>query len=90
MNLELEIYNALCATKEFKINGIQGDQEDFGEQYDRDPYNAEPYCCANMQFTRKPSTPEVLGKYGITEEEYSEICEALEEGLSFGCCGWCS
>lgn len=89
MKLELEIYNALCATKVFKINDIYADHEDFGEQFDRDPDNAEPYCCEDMEFTRIPSTPEVLNKYGINEEEYNEVCEALEKGLSFGCCGWC-
>ena len=25
-----------------------------------------------------------------TEEEYQEVVSKLEDGLSFGCCGWCT
>jgi hypothetical protein len=42
-----------------------------------------------MQFTGNPSTTEILLKYKITEEEYQEVVSKLEDGLSFGCCGWC-
>lgn len=89
MELELEIYGALCATSVFTINGIYADYEDFGEKYDRDSANAEDYACGNMQFTGNPSTTEILSKYKITEEEYQEVVSKLEYGLSFGCCGWC-
>jgi len=74
----------------FVINGINANSSDFGGQGDMSPETAEEYCCGDMQFTRNPSTPDVLAKYGITEDEYAEICEKLEGGLSFGRCGWCS
>ena len=89
MLLELSIYSALCATSRFVVNGINADTYDFGEQYDRDAENAEDYACGNMQFTGNPSTTEILSKYQITEEEYQEVVSKLEDGLSFGCCGWC-
>lgn len=89
MLFELSIYSALCATSRFVVNGINAYTNDFGEQYDRDAENAEDYACGDMQFTRLPAKNEVLEKYMITEEEYSKICDALESGLSFGCCGWC-
>lgn len=89
MELKLEIYGALCATSEFKINGIAADSDDFGEQYDHDRENAEDYACGDMRFERKASTADVLDKYKITEEEYQAIAEKLEDGLSFGCCGGC-
>lgn len=89
MTLELEVYKALCETSKFIINGIYADYDDFGEKYDRCPGRAEPYACANMQFTRYSPKKEVLDKYGITEAEYEEICDELENKLSFGCCGWC-
>lgn len=43
-----------------------------------------------MRFTGKKATPEILEKYKITEKKYAEIVEKLEDGLSFGGCGWCS
>lgn len=89
MKLELEIYGCLCATKDFRINGISADSSDFGSQGDSDPDNAEPYGCGNMRFEGKPSTDEVLKAYGISESEYKEIVELLEDKLSFGSCGWC-
>jgi len=42
-----------------------------------------------MQFTGVEATAEVLEKYKITKDEYNEIVAKLEEGLSFGSCGWC-
>ena len=90
MKLELKSYGALCSTEIFKINNIEAEADDFGEKYDRDQDNAEDYCCGDMKFTRIEPKQEVLDKYKITTEEYAEICEKLEDILSFGCCGWCS
>ena len=89
MKLELEVGHALCYLPVFTINGIDADYEDFGRKYDRSPDTAEDYGCGDMQFTRVPPTPEVLAKYGISEVEYALVAGQLEEGLSFGACGWC-
>ena len=89
MDLKLHIYGALCSTSEFTVNGIQCEESDFGEKYDRDCESAQPYGCGDMQFTRIEPKQEILKKYGINEQEFSEICDKLESGLSFGCCGWC-
>ena len=89
MKLELKIMTALCDTLVFTINGVNAEYEDFGTKFDRDSENAEEYGCGDMRFERHPSDESVLEKYSISEEEYSEICDKLEEGLSFGCCGWC-
>ncbi len=89
MKLELKIYGSLCSTQTFSINGITAKSSDFGESADEDQENAEDYACGDMKFTGTDSTPDVLEKYNITEKEYAEVTEKLEEGLSFGCCGWC-
>lgn len=89
MELNLVFGTDFCYTNEFTINGIAGDSGDFGEKYDRSPDDAEPCGCGDMQFTRVPARAEILEKYCITEGEYSQVCDKLEEGLSFGSCGWC-
>lgn len=90
MKLELEFGKAFCFTPTFRINNIEADSRDFGEQYDRSPEDAEDFACGDMQFTRVPARPEVLEKYGITVPEYELIAGQLEDGLSFGSCGMCS
>ena len=80
--------NALCQLAEFKINGINAYYEDFGTKEDTRPQEAEPYGCGNMQFIPKAADADVLEKYGIDEQEYITICDALQ-CLSFGRCGWC-
>lgn len=89
MDIELKIYGSFCATSVFTINRIDADYEDFGEKYDRDSDSAEEFGCGNMTFTGNRSTPKVLTKYKITEEEYQQVVSKLEDGLSFGSCGWC-
>jgi len=89
MILLLEFGIPHCSTSKFMINGVGADQDDFGEKHDRDSENAEDYGCGDMEFTRNPSTNEILDKYRINEEQYQEVCEKLEEGLSLGSCGWC-
>lgn len=85
----LKTYGALCHAEEFFIKGNVAREEDFGESYDADVENAPDYGCGNRVFERKTATEEVLSRYGITTEEYNTICDALEEKLSFGNCGWC-
>lgn len=89
MELELTFGDAFCYTPTFKINGIDADESDFGDRYDRSPESADDYACGDMRFTRVDSRPEVLAKYGITEAEYALIAGQLEDGLSFGSCGLC-
>lgn len=90
MELKIKTYHALpCRTEVFIINGMNAEQDDFGDTYDHDAENAEEYECADMHFDRKPPTKEVLDKYNITEKEYDTICNELECKLCVGGCGWC-
>jgi len=88
MELTLKIYGCLCSTEVFIINGVDADYDDFGEKYDRGS-DAEDYACADMQFTGRDSTSEILAKYSINQSEYDEVVSELSEKLSFGSCGWC-
>ena len=91
MAYQMQVYSHFCALRLFDINGVAAHSSDFGDQYDRDPMNAEDYCCADMRFERFDEPQEgVLERYGITREEYDLICSELEDMLSFGACGWCS
>ena len=89
MKLEFETYGAYCGMETFVINDVKAREEDFGESSDEAPDDAEDYGCGDRRFRRDPATPAVLEKYGITQDEYDEICDKLEEELSFGKCGWC-
>jgi hypothetical protein len=93
MELKLKVYTALCAAKEFTINGVEAEASDFGSGEDTAPIVSDDpwdsYCCGNMEFISVDSTKEVLDKYKITESEYDEVCDKLSSGLSFGSCGWC-
>ena len=89
MELELEIFDFLCAARKFKINKVKANVNDFGNTLDHSPGHAESYGCGNMRFVPNKPTKKVLEKYDITKEEYQEVCDKLEKGLSFGKCGWC-
>jgi hypothetical protein len=89
MKLETEVFTCLCAMKVFKINGVDADNDDFGNKEDVSRETAEDYAGCDMRFTMKDATDEVLNKYGITKSEYETVGEKLEELLSFGCCGYC-
>lgn len=89
MKLELEGYDCLCATKVFRINGIEADYSDFGEHYDTCPAMGEPYGCGNMRFIPGEMKQSILDKYHITSDEWFEVIEKLDSVLSFGHCGWC-
>lgn len=90
---EVDVYAALCECATFSVNGIDwADYEDFGVKFDRDSDNAPDYCCGDMRFTRHTDRDKIvkcLVKYGITMEQFNEICDVLEDKLSFGSCGWC-
>lgn len=89
MEMKFKVYGCLCAMELFEVNGVRADSDDFGDQEDEDCENAEDYACGDMRFRRKGSTPKILAKYSITEIEYAEVASKLEDGLSFGSCGWC-
>lgn len=92
MQLVIKTYDALCSTKIFTINGKAADSSDFGHSEDVSPETAEDYdyCCGDRQFLPQESTPEVLARYNINEAEYQQICNELQNKLSWGSCGWCS
>ena len=87
-NIRYQVGTAFCYLKFFEINGIMAKEEDFGKSEDISPETAEPYGCGYMKFLPKECDQKVIEKYGITEEEYDQICEELD-CLSFGCCGYC-
>jgi len=89
MKIKIEVYGALCELSEFEINGVDAYWEDFGEKYDDEPDEAEPYGCGDMRFFKKFPKQEVLDKYDISLTEYEVICYKLGDLLSFGNCGWC-
>lgn len=90
MELVIKPFRSLpCRLEVFTINGMNADQDDFGDIYDSDAERAEPYACADMIFNPMPPTEEVLGKYNITEKEYDTICDELKSELHVGSCGWC-
>lgn len=88
MDLQMKPFSSYCGLEVFTINGIEADYDDFGFLSDRNPEMAEPYGCGNRRFTPIDSTPEVLCRYGITQDEYDYICGELDI-LSFGNCGLC-
>jgi hypothetical protein len=90
MKLELDVYSTICETKIFVINGIKATYKDFGEKYDASPDKGRPTSCGNMVFIPKTPTQQVLNKYGITTNEYRNICELLRSCVSFGTCRLCS
>lgn len=90
MELVIKPYHALpCHLEVFTINGKSADIEDFGDVYDHDKENAEPYGCGDMYFESKLPTEGVLQRYNITANEYIIICMELRNKLYVGKCGWC-
>lgn len=90
MELVIKPYHALpCHLEVFTINGKSADIEDFGDVYDHDEENADPYGCGDMYFEPKLPTSDVLKHYNITVDEYNTICMELKEKLYVGKCGWC-
>lgn len=86
----IEPMGALCALSgESHINHKPINEDDFVNKYDHDHENAQEYGCGNMQADVIESTPEVLAKYGIDEDEYKIIAFEISHALSFGPCGLC-
>lgn len=47
--------------------------------------------CYQRRFETFPirENQETLDKYNLSEDEYEEICDKLEEEFNVGTCGWC-
>lgn len=84
-------YNALpCELEMFEIKGKKASEEDFGNGYDACPEEAEEYGCGCWRFRADlAKAPQAMKKYGLTVEEFTEVCEMLENALWVGECGWC-
>lgn len=97
MTIELEEYNALpCEARIFKINGKDAELRNFG-YYDSGDINECEYedirrwGCYERYFITLPyeENKEVAEKYDLTEKEYEDICDILEDKFYIGTCGWC-
>lgn len=73
-----------CTFEYFTINGIDADDKDFGDVINE---SEEQWTCECF-FKRKPSSLAVLDKYHITEEEYQEVCDQLDDAKYYSC-GMC-
>lgn len=85
LRLEVETYETMpCELQTFRINGIDAELEDFGmvvkEEFDG-------YECIDIRFEETNQPP--LGKYGLTYEDYDEICQVLSSTFKIGRCDWC-
>lgn len=86
----IEPIGALCyLSSASHINHKRIEESDFVNKYDHDSANAQEYGCGNMQADVLDSTPEVLAKYGIDEDEYQILSFEISRAISFGPCGWC-
>lgn len=90
LDIKITTMDYYCGASTFTINGKDADESDFGSMIDQCPEDAPDYGCGCRVFERICSTPEVLEKYGISEEEYLEICVELTEKLYFGRCALCA
>ena len=86
-DIKVSRWNCYCPV--FTIRGKKADESDFGEGEDLDELNRPPHGCGNKHFKVKLPSQKVLDKYGITVDEYAQVAEVLEEGLSFGRCRLC-
>ncbi len=89
MKVELDVYSSICETKNFVINGVKATYRDFGEKIDISPDQSKPNICGNMVFEPISPTQQVLDKYTITRNEYTNICALLRSSVSFGLCRLC-
>ena len=90
-DIVIKPYHALpCELEMFYIKGKKAYEEDFGHGHDVSPEEAEPYGCGCWRFRADlKKAPEAMKKYGLTLEEFIEVCDMLEDALYVGECGWC-
>jgi predicted metal-binding transcription factor (methanogenesis marker protein 9) len=89
MNVTITIGTMPCDVRSLKINDVEASYHDFIELQDHDKTNAPQYGCGDMKATPIQSTPEVLKRYNITQEEYDEITKKLCAKLKIGYCSKC-
>ena len=88
-------FECLCSADIFTVKGKDADEDDFGDRFDDAPDEADDYGCGDKVFRRFSRLDDMdkrmacCKKYRITDSEYDEICDVLEQELSFGHCGWC-
>ena len=85
-------YHSLpCELEMFYIKGEQADEDVFGESRDFAPELAEPYGCGCYRFKADlAKAPQAMTNYGLTLEDFVEVCDMLEDALDVGECGWCT
>lgn len=91
MEIVIETYRGYpCVCKVFEINGKSADIKDFGCVEDVMPEVAEPYGCGCREFIPDENkAEEAMKTYGITIDEFNEVCDKLAEKLFVGSCGLC-
>ena len=95
---EVKPFSALpCRTYSFKVKGMDAALSDFGDYVDGDKSKCDnPHIiecgCYERYFKSKPYTENkrMADLYNLTEDEYNELCKALEEVFDIGTCGWCT
>lgn len=89
MELVIEPYDMLpCGLRVFEINGEPAEYEDFGVKVMNNGSCMDNTC--GCEFYAEPPKQETLEMYNISEEEYKEICDKLEQVLCVNFCGCCS
>jgi hypothetical protein len=90
---EFEVSNAYCMSAEKAIiNGRWFDIYDFGSHEDfgwQHRTEEDGYGCVDGHFVPDGFNEDIAKKYHITEDEWDEICDTLQEECSWGHCGWC-
>ena len=88
MNIKLKIDSKSCKVKSLTIKGMDADYEDFGYTADTS-YNEFYNGCYNMKFIKKEYSDIVATKYKLDRSDYENICNMLEDNLSYGRCKRC-
>ena len=88
MKIEIAYSNRDCHGIILTLDGKTADFSDFG--YLEEVGETPDYGCAERHYHGKFSTPEVLAKYGISEDEYATIVDHLRGEVFFGSCDECS
>lgn len=95
MMLDYDTYFDIpCEFAIFKINGINAEANDFGwATTDKLVSTDDQWGCRNHiwhSYTDPVGKETACRKYGLTDEEYAEVCETLEDILTFDCCDCCN